>query len=141
MSKSPIFLVLTILLIGCAANKSVSEQYESEEEKWYASIVEEMSKTKGANMLCSQTAFTDCFSRTTEQCIADLSLFTSQCVETSKDEVTIIKEKNTKQFARAYVRCMASKSMVSQAPNFKETLSCFAQYKGDQEAMIRSLLN
>lgn len=141
MSKFPVFLVLTISLFGCATSKPVSEQYESEEQKLYASILEELFRAKGVNMLCSQTAFTQCFGRTNERCLLELAPFSAQCVETSKDEVKIIKEKNTKQFSKAYVRCMASKSLVNHSPNFEETSSCIAQYKVDQEAMERALFN
>jgi len=131
-------LIFLPFLVGCASNQT---RFESEmEQEIVNSFLKEKLKANGADMLCSQSAFTQCFGRTNQECVSDLSPHSIPCVNKSEEKIAVIRdEEELGRFLELYLACMSTKSLVRHSSKLEEINSCVAEYEVDEDALTRSL--
>ena len=146
MYRILICAALTISITGCASNQTGSQDSAQELEQETAStFVKSKLKENGADAMCSQKMFTECFSRSVQACVADMSTHSISCVEKSEEKIAFIRDtEDLTQFSIVYSTCMVTEYLVGLsadiADNMEEISSCMTAHEVDQDALNKALL-
>ena len=98
MYRFLVCILLTTSIIGCASKPTVSEIF-----------TREVLDKNGPEILCSDELFTQCFSRSKQECLEDMTPHSASCMNKAKKNVggTYISTKDdAKTYAVTYFGCM-----------------------------------
>ena len=104
-------------------------------------VVKERLPTNGANMLCSQEEYLDCFKQNKEECMADIQPFEMQCYESTEKEFNYLGRKNLKQYIEFYASCMATEHIRLHPSTAKQHQQCLLETPLNPYSLRSALVN
>ncbi len=141
--KVAITILFVLLCTGCQStatsiqNDSAKEQNKSNVSKDFAAKL----RTDGAKILCDQEAYTSCYKISRAQCLTELEVINSDCLD-KMDQLhgNLSLRNNFASYARGYSACLIYGHIIQDEERYSEISSCIKQAEMDKSAIVKLLL-